>query len=484
MKKQILAMLGLALVLAGCKPIEEETKEPIKKVEIEASKSLENNEDKETSKKEEDKETPKDKKEEEEKISENKKEIESNPLFADLEGKEFQTFLSNGSERIYFYEDGRFDGSWWSGDGISMLANLYTGQFSEPKKLDDLTYSIKLEKLEYQSPTSGTDTRDVQSIRYVESEYFDKKMIGNEYIVHLPGTSLDIFDKDNTMYMYDYDPDVVDGKLQVYSFSGAGFRFFPQLDDVLFLKEYRRAEKRKIRPGENYFASQIYGENNNSQTNNQAQANNQAQTNKGPKKTVGINKTPEAIGTLDHATQIDMGDVFISNYKKDKMAALDKVVESENSIDFITYKPESFYNLDFSKKYLDRLEDKTLSDVNFEEDDDQPIIKVLGEIIDERKLKTSHDTDDNQYVNIYEYTLLARKRDGEKILISLYYMGDIDTATFIAEDETELIKAWALPLATYTIDHKDYGKIKVYKFAGGEGMQEAAFEKYGESYEF
>ena len=63
-------------------------------------------------------------------------------------------------------------------------------------------------------------------------------------------------------------------------------------------------------------------------------------------------------------------------------------------------------------------------------------------------------------------------------------MGDIDTATFIAEDGSDLVKAWALPIATYTIDHKDYGKIKVYKFAGGEGMQEAAHEKYGESYGF
>lgn len=119
--------------------------------------------------------------------------------------------------------------------------------------------------------------------------------------------------------------------------------------------------------------------------------------------------------------------------------------------------------------------------MDFGSDDPQPIIKVLGEIIDGKKLREDID---NQYVNIYEYTLPARTRDGEKILISLVYMGDIDTATFITEEGTELVKAWALPLGTYTIDHKDYGKIKVYKFAGGEGMQDAAFEKYGEGYGF
>ena len=66
----------------------------------------------------------------------------------------------------------------------------------------------------------------------------------------------------------------------------------------------------------------------------------------------------------------------------------------------------------------------------------------------------------------------------------LDYMGDIDTATFTTEEGTELVKAWALPLGTYTIDHKNYGKIKLYKFAGGEGLQETAFEKYGETYRF
>lgn len=476
MKKKILIILSLAMALTSCKGLKEEIDEPIKKVEIEANKRVENNKDKEISKKEEEKNTEKDKKEEEEKLSENKKEIESNPLFAELEGKVFLSYLSNGSEHIIFYEDGRFDGSWWSGDGVSMLANLYTGQFSDPKKLDDKTYSIKLKKLEYQSPTSGTDTRDGLSIRYVESQYFDKKMIGDEYTVHLPGTSLADLDNKGIKYYFDYNPDVENGLVNMYTMSKDSSEAF-ELGRAIYMTELKTASKLASKPGQNYFASDIYGENHKTQTNNQAQSN------KGPKKTVGINKTPEALGFLDHATQIDMGDVFISNYNKSKEKALGQVIESEDSLDFISNRPESFYNLDYSKKYLDRLEDKTLSDVDFENDDDQPIIKVLGEIIYEIKLEPSYDTD-NQYVNIYEYTLLARKRDGELILISLDYMGDIDTATFIAEDGSDLVKAWALPIATYTIDHKDYGKIKVYKFAGGEGMQEAAFEKYGETYGF
>ena len=309
MKKKILIFLSLAMALTSCKGPKEEMEEPIKKVEIEASKGLEENKDKEISKKEKekDKNTEKDKKEEKEKLSENKKEIESNPIFAELEGKEFLSYLSNGSEHIIFYEDGRFDGSWWSGDGVSMLANLYTGQFSDPKKLDDLTYSIKLKKLEYQSPTSGTDTRDGLSIRYVESQYFDKKMIGDEYIVHLPGTSLADLDNKGIKYYFDYNPDVENGLVNMYTMSKDSAEAF-ELGRAIYMTELKTAPKRASKPGQNYFASQVYGENYKPQTNNQAQSN------KGPKKTVGINKTPEALGFLDHATEIDMGEVFFSNY--------------------------------------------------------------------------------------------------------------------------------------------------------------------------
>lgn len=362
---------------------------------------------------------------------------------------------------------------------MSMLANLYKGKFSQTKKIDDKTYSVKLESLEYQSPTSGTDTRDGLSIRYVESNYFDKKMIGDEYIIRLPGTSLAELDKANTGYMFDYNPDVENGIVNMYTFSKTGLDLYPQFATCLFLTESKKAPKRSINGNTNYFTSDIYGDSNKTQSEDKAKEKSQAQN--APKKTTGINLPPEPHGLLDHATQIDMGEVFFSNYLVGKEKSIGGDLQSNDSIDFIKNKPEAFYNLDYSKDYINRLENKTLSDVDFGSDDPQPIIKVLGEIIDGKKLREDID---NQYVNIYEYTLLARTRDGEKILISLDYMGDIDTATFITEDGTGLVKAWALPLGTYTIDHKDYGKIKVYKFAGGEGMQEAAFEKYGEDYRF
>lgn len=332
--------------------------------------------------------------------------------------------------------------------------------------------------MEYQSPTSGKDSQD-ENIEYIESQYFDKKMIGDEYIIHLPGTSLADLDKANTGYMFDYNPDVENGIVNMYTFSKTGLDLFPQFETCLFLIESKNAPKRSINENTNYFTSDIYGENYNPQSEGKAKENSQAQN--APKKTTGINLPPEPIGQIDHATQIDMGEVFFSNYLVGKEKSRGGDQESNDSIDFIKNKPQAFYNIDYSIKYLDRLKNKTLSDVDFESDKSQPIIKVLGEIIDGKKLREDID---NQYVNIYEYTLLARTRDGEKILISLDYMGDIDTATFITEEGTELVKAWALPLGTYTIDHKDYGKIKVYKFAGGEGMQEAAFEKYGETYGF
>lgn len=471
MTKKIITALALILSLTACKPAEKKVKEPVKKVENEASKKSDQKPDKKEAKEEKDTEYKAPAKTKE-------KSNQDSEIFDKLQGKEFNSYLTNGSERIFFYEDGRFDGAWWSGDGMSMLANLYTGKFSQPKKIDDKTYSVKLETMEYQSPTSGKNPQD-ENIEYIESQYFDKKMIGDEYLIRLPGTSLAELDKANTGYMFDYNPDVENGIVNMYTFSKTGLDLFPQFASCLFLTESKNSPKRSINENTNYFTSDIYEDSNKTQSEDKAKEKSQAQN--APKKTTGINLPPEPHGLLDHATQIDMGEVFFSNYLVGKENSRGGDLQSNDSIDFIKDKPEAFYNIDYSKDYIDRLENKTLSDVDFGSDDPQPIIKVLGEIIEGKKLREDID---NQYVNIYEYTLLARTRDGEKILISLDYMGDIDTATFTTEEGTELVKAWALPLGTYTIDHKDYGKIKLYKFSGDEGMQEAAFEKYGEGYGF
>lgn len=166
MTKKIITALALILSLTACKPAEKEVKEPVKKVEIEASKKSDQKPDKKEAKEE---------KNIEDKVPAKTKEKanQDSEIFDKLQGKEFSSYLTNGSERIVFYKDGKFDGAWWSGDGMSMLANLYTGKFSDPKKIDDKTYSVKLETMEYQSPTSGKDPQD-ENIEYIESQYFDK----------------------------------------------------------------------------------------------------------------------------------------------------------------------------------------------------------------------------------------------------------------------------------------------------------------------
>lgn len=176
MTKKIISALALILSLTSCKPAEKEVKEPVKKVEIEASKKSDQKPDKKEAKEEKDIEDKAPAKTKE-------KANQDGEIFDKLQGKEFNSYQTNGSERIIFYKDGKFDGAWWSSDGISMLANLYTGKFSDPEKIDDKTYSVNLETMEYQSPISGTTSRDGISIRYIESKYFDKKMIGDEYII-------------------------------------------------------------------------------------------------------------------------------------------------------------------------------------------------------------------------------------------------------------------------------------------------------------
>lgn len=279
MTKKIITAIALILSLTACKQSKEEAKEPVKKVEIEASKKSDQKPDKKEAKEEdtEDKAQTKTK----------EKANQDSEIFDKLQGKEFNSYLTNGSERIFFYKDGKFDGAWWSGDGMSMLANLYTGKFSQPKKIDDKTYSVKLETMEYQSPTSGKDPQD-ENIEYIESQYFDKKMIGDEYIIRLPGTSLAELDKANTGYMFDYNPDVENGLVNMYTFSKTGLDLFPQFSTCLFLTELKKAPKRPINENTNYFTKDIYGENYQETSKNQSPPT--------PKKTTGINIPPEPIG--------------------------------------------------------------------------------------------------------------------------------------------------------------------------------------------
>ena len=129
MKKKILGVLALCLAFTACKADKDQNKEaenkPVQETQIQ------------------EKEEGKDKKEadsEEEKTDDEKvSKDEENPdseIFSMLEDREFNAYITDRSDFIYFYKDGTFDGCVYSG-GREKVACLYTGRFGKPRKLDD-----------------------------------------------------------------------------------------------------------------------------------------------------------------------------------------------------------------------------------------------------------------------------------------------------------------------------------------------------------
>lgn len=392
-------------------------------------------------------------------------------LFADLQGKILYDCLVDSGECIYFRKDGNFDGITYYGDGQNMSYSLFKGQFANPKKIDDNTYSVRLTKFSYQTPKSGSFEENGVTTRYVDAHNFNQGMLGEEFTFHLPDSKItDLENKGYTVDLY-YKPDYPGGKAGAYMLSKKHHKEYTDIKDLVFMKEYPDVKKGNIdENNSNVFElgkqfPKISNEDPTSQVN-------------GPKKTQGINTISKE--KFSHSEGISIGVRILENYKEEKKQAIGEVKDLEGGLKFIDYSANILYNIDQSAYFKDRFEDKTLSDLDLETKDPQPVIKILGNIRDKKEIKAENKTDPK----ITTYTLLASKRTGEKILISLDYCGDIDTATFIQEDGSELVKTWAIPMGVYKVKDKDLGEVTVYKFAAGEGTQQAAYEIYGETYGF
>ena len=388
-------------------------------------------------------------------------------LFADLQGKILYDCLVDSGECIYFRKDGNFDGITYYGDGQNMSYSLFKGQFANPKKIDDNTYSVRLTKFSYQTPKSGSFEENGVTTRYVDAHNFNQGMLGEEFTFHLPDSKItDLENKGYTVDLY-YKPDYPGGKAGAYMLSKKHHKEYTDIKDLVFMKEYPDVKKGNIdENNSNVFElgkqfPKISNEDPTSQAN-------------GPKKTQGINTITKE--KFSHSEGISIGVRILENYKEEKKQAIGGVKDLEGGLKFIDYSANILYNIGQSAYFKDRFEDKTLSDLDLETKDPQPVIKVLGNLRDEKEIKAENKTDPK----ITTYTLLASKRTGEKILISL----DLDTATFIQEDGSELVKTWAIPMGVYKVKDKDLGEVTVYKFAAGEGTQQAAYEIYGETYGF
>lgn len=479
MKKKILTILALGIILSSCSRVKDDFNNLIRLGRIKAGKEIEDRTFDDTDNdiladNDDDYDLEKDDDNSKIEVKEKKKSTnkeEKSALFAGLQGKIIYDCIADSGERLYFRKDGNFDGITLYGDGMDMSYSLFKGQFSNPKKIDDNTYTVRLTKFTYQTPKSDSFIDGEATIRYTDSINFNPSQLGEEFTIHLPDSKItDLENRGYTVDLY-YKPDYPEGKAGAYMLSKKHHKEYTDIKDLVFMKEHPEYKKGNIdENNSNVFElGKQFPKISNEEPTSQAN---------GPKKTQGINT--KSVQFYSHAEQINLADMILNNYEEEKKQAIGGVNDLEGGIGFLNTGSRVLYNIGQSQDFKDMFENKTLSDLDLESTDKQPIIKVLGNIRDKKEIKPRYETDNK----VTTYTLLAAKRTGEKILISLDFCGDIDTATFIQEDGSELVKTWAVPMGVYKKKDKDLGEITVYKFAAGEGTQQAAYELYGETYGF
>lgn len=229
MKKRLILILTLGLSLTGClgkkvAPEEKKTPPPPKiKESVESFESVE--------------EKPKEK----EVV---KKSDPYQDIYDEIEGKKFY-FNSDASYygSIYFYRDGYFDGSDVSGNGGHVNISFFNGKFNIVKKVDDLTYKIKLARLAYDEPKQKeqlfADENGMHTlVHYVNQSVLDKKSINPDiqdpeyYYLRLPQTKISSLSEQQLRGLgLSYDTASEDGNLGVFAITSKDAGVYAELKE-------------------------------------------------------------------------------------------------------------------------------------------------------------------------------------------------------------------------------------------------------------
>lgn len=153
---------------------------------------------------------------------------EAQAFFKTIEAKKFAIpSVASKVESIFLYNDGYFDGMIKSGNGDAAYIGLYNGKLDYVEKIDDLTYKVKLAKLEMETPTGQEEQINMEGIdvnvTYVDWTFFKEDKIGSEYLIHLPKTKVSSLDDTNRQLLEMVDPYIKDDNANIF--------FIETLDD-------------------------------------------------------------------------------------------------------------------------------------------------------------------------------------------------------------------------------------------------------------
>ena len=260
MTKRILAILALCLAFTACKADKNQKKEdenkPVQEAQIQENEG--------EAKKEAEK-AHEEEKNDEEKTSKDEENPDSE-IFSILEGREFNAYITNRSDFIYFYKDGTFDGcTRYGAEGA--VGCLYTGRFGKPRKLDDKSYALTLEEIKYQTPTEGEFEGSDGHMYYYPSIYFDESMKGEEYIVYLPGTNLHDLQQVGVSHEFYTNENIENGVMNMYTIAKNPVKALDYPGEVIFMNEdkdreptWAEPELKAKDPTDNCFSKYLFGD--------------------------------------------------------------------------------------------------------------------------------------------------------------------------------------------------------------------------------
>ena len=157
--------------------------------------------------------------------------------FGDLQGQEFIFSSGAGGWGTWMMvrADGSFSGRYLDSDNMvgegypngQMAWSDFSGQFAEPVKVDDHTYSMEIAQLEYAEEIGKEEIKDGILYKYTDAYGLDG---AKEILVHLPGTPLETLSEEVRSWIGYYDLSaatdkelsfyVLENEAQGYGFKG------------------------------------------------------------------------------------------------------------------------------------------------------------------------------------------------------------------------------------------------------------------------
>lgn len=122
----------------------------------------------------------------------------------------FSSGVGAWSTELKLHSDGSFDGLFHDSDmGVqTMYYCTFDGKFGPMKKLDDNSYSLKLEKLNVTNDLSKFDYDLDDYTELVPSDPYGLENV-EELILYLPGTPISVFPEDSMMWLHLYNDETV-----------------------------------------------------------------------------------------------------------------------------------------------------------------------------------------------------------------------------------------------------------------------------------